>query len=278
MGKKYTETDQLRLTIEAAKNVDHLYQDKTVNYIGSVKGGTTPYYEVSAKWLLENINILKSISYMPRLPDSSYKREGHDGLNDRGTRGIPEKLQAKALFNYSNDFGLQGIRFIDYEMPLNEYEGTGNGDVDLVGLSCDGKILYLMELKNVENDETLLRSALEIYTYYAHLGFDKDEYRDEMIKRIRRDYKLKFESVVPCILFFEGSKQHGYFINRDMSPNLMKLIQSLGIQVFMARRMEGTKAIPFINNEDCCGYKLGDKRPVLNITTDQKLVIEEQLF
>ena len=79
----------------------------------------------------------------------------------------------KAFFDNSFD-GIGTV--IDYELPLDETRYSAFGKVDLVSLSEDTHILYLLEVKKHDSNEHPLRAMFEIFTFWKMLqdgGKDK---------------------------------------------------------------------------------------------------------
>ncbi len=204
-----------------------------------------------------------------------------------------EKHEAKAFFNYFLEYKADSIekktiRIADFEMPL--FVSGGNpqsiGAVDLLGISADGKTVYLLELKNVNSTETLVRSSLEIYTYYSRLGLNRSETRNGVIERIKNDYGSVFNDVTdirPGVLLINGSNQHKVYDDMKRGDgryqNLAKLMDKLELKVFVVNRYRGQEIVPFQDEQDVVEYKEveHDKtkvRPVVKLAKDEILKIE----
>jgi hypothetical protein len=76
-----------------------------------------------------------------------------------------EKVLAIWLCKEKVDLGSLG-KCISYEIPLCDKRSDNNGKIDLLSYNAREKSLYLIELKNPENTESLNRAILEISTYY----------------------------------------------------------------------------------------------------------------
>lgn len=150
------------------------YKSNIINYKGVVKNGTTPYTEAISEVLLGNFDkhILRIGKGRSVRSTKTFRIDTHDGYSnitnrlDRFQRvTYSEKGYAIGLFNgykTGTDIGT----LIDYEIPLNEHRDDGNGKIDL--LANEGNHFKLIELKihRPNGDETLLRSIMEIFTYY----------------------------------------------------------------------------------------------------------------
>jgi hypothetical protein len=129
-----------------------------------------------------------------------------------------EKWIAKSMFQQTYD--VIGT-VIDYETPLNNITSDRLGEIDLLSKSQDATKLYLIELKKEDNDETLLRCILEIYTYYTVL--DK--------KKLLKDFGLSGNTkIIPVVAIFKGGEQHKQLKNQQ---TVVKLMKELGVKVVL---------------------------------------------
>lgn len=225
-------------------------------------------------------------------------RQNRDGLvsksviDDKKKKRRWEEHEERAFYNYFNDnrpTKENEISIIDYEMPLK----VGNKreeklkSVDVIGLSSDKKISYLLELKSVESGETLVRSSLEIYTYYSRLGLNRTETRRGIIERLKKDYKPLMdmvEDIRPGLLLINGGNQYKDYSkikeDNEYCKNVKKLIEGLELDVFVVNKYNKYgEIIPFISEQDVIVYqKTNNKsrvKPIVRLANDEKLKIEK---
>lgn len=222
MPKQYTHQQTIDLLDEIIyknQSVNILYTHKMVNWSGTTKKESEndvqqKYSEVISDYLLRHWDDwCDNIQIVPR---QNYESETHDGIIAAETNRI-EEIIAKEMYNHTYDY----IGHItDYQVPLKEKQSdAGVGKVDLI--SEDAENIYLLELKKADNEnDSLLRSALEAYTYS---------------KQINRD-KFTSKNIIPAVLIFQDSRQHRE-CNCDQYPKTRELIEMLGCQIFV---MTGT--------------------------------------
>ena len=174
------------------------------------------------KALNEHFNeIFKGIEQTERL-----KRKGknpfdyqhpHKGLTinkEKLTDFTERELCASKKAFFDNSFDGIGT-VIDYELPLDETRYSAFGKVDLVSLSEDTHILYLLEVKKHDSNEHPLRAMFEIFTFWKMLqdgGKDKAGDFSIFIEKYTsaEQNKSKFgerkpSRVVPGLLLCDGS-------------------------------------------------------------------------
>ncbi len=173
-------------------NMSLLYKDDCINYIGKTSDTKEYYTEVIAKWLLEHIDLLDQIELITR--KSSYRVEGHDGVPDNPNSNREEELIAMAI---KRQGALPFVgKIIDYQTPLKNVRKDKAGKIDL--LAYDGTTLRILELKEPDSDETMLRCVLEVYTYLKTVDKEK----------LLADFNIPADTVVKaCPFVFKDSFQ-----------------------------------------------------------------------
>ena len=155
----YTKAEILEAIGKTAENMATFYKAGVVNYRG-VTSDTGEYYtEVICQWLLNHLSNLEEIKTITR--EKCYKTKTHDGIPVDPTSTRTEELIAMAMFRQSEipDLG----KIIDYQTPLKNSIHDIAGKIDL--LSYDGKTLRILELKEPDSSETMLRCVLEGYSF-----------------------------------------------------------------------------------------------------------------
>lgn len=159
MSKVYTTKELLDKVIKASVQVSTFYKKDFLNYRGRTLDTGELYTEVISGWLLENLSILEEIPVIRR--ERGYHTGTHHGYTAASDSIREEERIAMAMFRQREFEGLGKI--LDYQTPLKNRRKDAAGKIDL--LAYDGKVLRLLELKEPQSKETLLRCVLEGYTY-----------------------------------------------------------------------------------------------------------------
>ncbi|TKZ36341.1 hypothetical protein [Brachyspira catarrhinii] len=227
MANGYTKNEIIN-KLENLKDISTLYKEDFINYRGNTTDTKEKYTEVVAEWLLNNIDLLYKIQKITRL--SSYKVETHDGKYT--PRPNPsEEIIAMDIFNQGS-LNILG-KVLDYQTPLKNVRDDDAGKIDIVSYNRDIKTVYLLELKKEDNEETMLRCVLEIFTYLRILDTDKFLFDFGLPK----DTKIKASPLV----FFNGS-QHKEMIGGN-NKFLKQLMDKLDIEPFYITKNSNYYAI-----------------------------------
>ena len=208
--------EEIRLRMaDLSVNMSLLYKDDSINYTGKTTDTKEYYTEVIAEWLLEHIDLFEEIKPITR--KSSYRMEGHDGVPDNPNSNRTEELIAMAIMR-------QGVltlvgQVIDYQTPLKNVRKDKAGKIDL--LAYDGTTLRILELKEPDSDETMLRCVLEGYTYLKTV--DK--------AKLLADFDLPDDTVVEsCPFVFKGGFQWNEM--QQDRPYLKKLMDIIRLKPY----------------------------------------------
>lgn len=210
--------DEIINKLENLKDISTLYKEDFINYRGDTIDTKEKYTEVIAEWLLNNIDLLYKIKKITRL--SSYKVDTHDGKHNNQNSNRLEEIMAIEIFNQKS-LNILG-KVLDYQTPLKNERDDKAGKIDIVSYNKDIKTVYLLELKKEDNEETMLRCVLEIFTYSKTL--DKDKFLEDF--NLPKDTKIKASPLV----FFNGS-QYKEMVEGD-NKYLKDLIKKLEIELF----------------------------------------------
>ena len=153
----------------------------------------------------------------------------------RLTSNRKEERFAISLFNLSKYYGIKFRclgKIVDYQVPLKRSNRDKNvGKIDMISQTDDE--IWLLELKNFDSKDTLLKCVLEISTYYQLLN------KDNFLKSYP-----EFSDFEPCqikkgVVIFENSLQYKEF--KEMKhcdrPNLMNLIKALDVEIFTVEKI-----------------------------------------
>lgn len=216
--KTYTEKETI-IKFESEfekKGISLLYTSDIINWGGKTSDTKRKYTEVITKKILENIDF-KKIKKITRT--QSYNMN-HDGTIENEKSNRKEEIIAKKMYNKTYD---ELGEIIDYQIPLKDKSDSKTGKIDIISKKED--LLYLIELKNEESEETLIRCVLEIITYFYTLDHEK----------LKKDFNLKNETVIiPSVLIFEGTRPR-----EDLEDIFIKkIIKEHGVQIFIAKKEE----------------------------------------
>lgn len=212
--------DEIINKLENLKDISTLYKEDFINYRGDTIDTKEKYTEVIAEWLLNNIDLLYKIKKITRL--SSYKVDSHDGRHRSPT---------VAIYNQGS-LNILG-KVLDYQTPLKNEQDDKAGKIDIVSYNKDIKTVYLLELKKEDNEETMLRCVLEIFTYSKTL--DKDKFLEDF--NLPKDTKIKASPLV----FFNGS-QYKEMVDGN-NKFLKQLMDRLDIEPFYITKNSNYYAI-----------------------------------
>ena len=184
--------DEIINKLENLKDISTLYKEDFINYRGDTIDAKEKYTEVIAEWLIKNFNLFDNIKKITR--QSSYKVDTHDGKHNNQNSNRLEEIMAIEIFNQKS-LNILG-KVLDYQTPLKNERDDKAGKIDIVSYNKDIKTVYLLELKKEDNEETMLRCVLEIFTYSKTL--DKDKFLEDF--NLPKDTKIKASPLV----FFNG--------------------------------------------------------------------------
>lgn len=217
----YTKEEIINKCQEALKDIKTFYKNSFINYLGNTVDTDEPYSEVVAEFVCDHVTMfLNDIPIITR--KLSYKTLTHDGEYDSTTN---RKEEVIAMQMFGNRYDFIG-KIIDYQTPLKSSRSDVAGKIDL--LAYDGSTLYILELKEPESTENMLRCVLEGFTYMQ--TFDK--------QKLLQDFDLPKETkIVTCPFVFKGRKQWG-----EMQANtfhLKKLMNLLNIRPYYISGSDG---------------------------------------
>ena len=217
---------------ELAANISLFYKRGCINYRGKTSDTREYYTEVISEWLLEHLDLLNQIKPITRR--SSYWVDGHDGIPDNPDSNREEELIAMAM-KRQGSLPLVG-QVLDYQTPLKSVQKDKAGKIDL--LTYDGAKLRILELKEPDSKETMLRCVLEGYTYLKTVD------KEKLISDFSRDSGV----VIPegtqleaCPFVFRGGFQWKE-LQQDR-PYLKRLIEALNSKPYYVVEENGVYAV-----------------------------------
>lgn len=208
--------EQIRLWLyENSADMSLFYKSGCINYRGKTSDTKEYYTEVIAEWLLEHLDLFEQIQTITR--SSSYRVVGHDGISDNPDSNREEELIAMAMMRQGNMPIIGEI--LDYQTPLKNRQKDRAGKVDL--LAYDGTTLRILELKEPDSRETMLRCVLEGYTYLRTVDTAK----------LLSDFQLPADTpVAACPFVFHGGLQWNEI--RQNRPFLKRLVDKLNTKPY----------------------------------------------
>lgn len=231
MVNGYTRSEILKKCDRASDDIGIFYKQRFVNYRGRTTDTNELYTEVVAEWCLANLDRFDEMPRITRI-HGSYNRH-HSGETERDASCRNEERIAIELFNQSkrgDDAGMT-MRIIDYQTPLKDKRDDSAGKIDLLGYNDDE--LLILELKDEDSYETMLRCVLEGYTYLKTVDQEKliDDFKDELGGEPKE--------IKACPLVFEGGYQQRS-MEQDM-PHLDELIEKMTGGIYYVSKMKPYK-------------------------------------
>lgn len=238
MANEYTQKEILNEFISKRP-----YQLNCVNYNGgtdcSIDGKTVrvPYIEIIAEYIINT----KKFSVNEYLCDrENFKFDQRESATEGTEKGLCREWYEKRKFSddpnenerIGNELG------IPFECELNIVKGT-KVNVDLVSYLEAGEdsTLYLIEVKGKKkngvycSDETLLRCALEIETYWESLHPKFDQMIHDLSEERKIDLsKINANRVKKAILVPSDSRAAKQFLN-EKYKNVHALLKKWDIKV-----------------------------------------------
>ncbi len=207
--------------------IENLYKSKCINWVGETSDTKEFYSEVISNELLRNLKEFDKIGKISRT--KSYCLGNHHKIEfDCSDSNRNEENFAKRITGL-NFKGLGSI--IDYQIPLKDSQSDRAGKIDLISYDEKWKILRLIEFKYEDSKETLLRTVLEIFTYFRIIDSDK-LIRDYFSKQGVIPENIK---IVPSILITPESNPCKEFeqMDRGRRQKLKTLLLALEIDIFV---------------------------------------------
>ncbi len=224
MPRKYHEkqiADEFVEYYHNAFNPETFYRRTGIFNKSGVSFEGRPYTEIYSELILK-------YSILDRLADikcicikNSYNPPTHAIHTVNKGTNQKEKTCAKGLLKKEfEEFG----RVIGFEIPLrNDRKG---GNIDLLSYNKKTNSAYVLELKKPGSKETLLRCAIEAYTYSKRVHHYK----------LRNDYNLPDDcSIIPAALVFEGSIAANEYFDIKHRPFLDELLKRMNVKTFVIR-------------------------------------------
>ena len=158
-----------KIALEDAKT---FYQQDIVNYRGRTEDTNELYTEVVAEYICENI--FEFTNEIPEIIRSNYKINSHDGKYDETSNRLEEKIAMSMFEKSKNGKVFPSIgKIIDYQTPLKAKRKDVAGKIDLLSYNSTNNIVFVLELKEPDSMETMLRCVLEGYTYMRTINKQK---------------------------------------------------------------------------------------------------------
>lgn len=167
----------------------------------------------------EKLVLLEKIDQVNRSNYNVYTTHNgqHNGDTNRAEEIFAIKLKGKKL----EKLGL----VIEYQVPLKEKSSDDAGKIDLI--TSTNKSVYIVELKYIDNKETLLRAILEIWTYYKQLN------KVNFLNSFKLLQQNKTEDIRKAVLLSVGCKAYNEAKGLSERPELKQLIKELDVEIFL---------------------------------------------
>lgn len=218
------------------KSIETVYKAKCINWTGLTSDSKERYSEIVSLEIIKNVKLFESISQVTRT--NSYYTTNHKNIKvDPVYSNRDEENFAKRITGLK--FDELGI-MLDYQVPLKDTNNqAGLGKIDLISYNSDAKTFSLIELKYVDNKETLLRAILESYTYYKVVDKTKliNDFMNNhqfILNKIYNQTDPNAIKVQPAVLLVPGCQAYLDLNEMEMSqrPMLKALSIVLGVRIF----------------------------------------------
>lgn len=220
----YTKEMFLNKIEQAVQDISFFYQQDFINYRGRTSDTAELYTELTAQWCIDHLSLFDKIAKITR--EASYRDKTRDGIPPDPNSNRTEELIAMALYRQGT-LPVAG-KVLDYQTPLKNRRSDRAGKIDL--LAYDGKILRLLELKEPDSQETMLRCVLEGFTYLRTVDQAK----------LLKDLTLPPDTEVSaCPLVFMGGQQ--YREMQEDRPCLKRLAMLLDSHPLYLSQLEDGK-------------------------------------
>jgi hypothetical protein len=202
----------IKLNEDIKNKLSSLYRESYIKNPKLIGKSNTYYHDVIAEYLVNHEIIFSNISPISRRDkNKSYLTESHT------KRISKEKLFAKSLMGSEIDY--LG-KIIDFETPINSSNKDNAGEIDLLSYNDKKNTLFLIELKMSSNTETLLRSILEISTYYQQIE----------LQYLKEDFGYTTAAVKKVVLIFKDSPLHQQYVK---SEHIRELAMKLEVEILI---------------------------------------------
>lgn len=206
MAQDYTAEEILFKILQAGQDIATFYQQDFINYRGQTRDTKEYYTEIVAGWCADHLSFFEQIPKITRR--ASYRTPTHDGNPGSDPSNRTEERIAMSMFR-QGELPVLG-KILDYQTPLKNRRSDRAGKIDL--LVYDGTVLRILELKEPESTESMLRCILEAHTYLQVVDKEK----------LLRDFSLPPHTSVEAGPFvFRNGQQHKEM--REERPQLRRL-------------------------------------------------------
>ena len=213
MAQRYKEQQAISLIEHFFNRSDDrlLYKEYFIKRIGQTTDTQRCYADLYAEYINNRLPLK-----IPQKERKNYKVKTHQDIEKIEIKDTSEREKniAKALVKKRYELKGIGIPF-DFEIPLSQKE-AGVGKIDLVAKNDGEKIIYLIELKDDDSKESLLRAALEIFTYSKQLNEEQ----------FRREFGLEGYTLKKCIMLFKETEPAKMAENFKNLPNPLSNLEN----------------------------------------------------
>jgi len=216
MMSTYSQSKTREMIKTALENPATFYKQPFLNYRGKTPCGRAYSAIIADEFLKQNggRKIEKSVEGLEARTE--YKIETHKGKFPTAKEEInTEKRLAIALFNLKH---IGSWEILDYQTPLKtQQDDDPRGEIDLVAKDKKND-LHLIELKPPESKETIIRAALEIFTYLKTV---------QNVPAFKTDFDADNANLIADILLPESITS-----TLEKLPEVKQLLRKLDVEVY----------------------------------------------
>jgi len=240
MNRNFNKKEILDSLNESMKNISTLYISKSINRKGKIIDSKSEYYtEIVSNELLKRLSEFDKIDRVSI--KSPYIIKNHGSYFN--AHYLNRRKENFATLIYGKEYEGLG-KIIDYKIPIKEpLSKIGIVKIDLLSYHVESSTLYLINLKLGNSKDTLLKSIIEIYTYWLTIDIvklkkdiiDYCPFINELKINVEKLEIINIKPAVMAISTFENGC-NPFKENKEMEigkrPILKELSNKLGVKIF----------------------------------------------
>ena len=199
------------------------------------------YCDIVAQYLINHNDFFDTIQTIDRV--ESYYTKSHRVLSPKEHEKIHNKRRqeewiARSFLYQTLDLHDFIGTFIDYQVPIKKKQSDKAGKIDLLSYNNAHNKFYLIEFKQEDSTEPVLRAILEAYTYCKQINHDKlrKDYCNIVTKKLAKcdqphdGIDVMDADVRPAVLIYDNSIQKE---EAEKYPDIIKLADVLNVKMVL---------------------------------------------
>jgi len=215
------------------KKIETLYNENCIKRKGKTSDTNEFYTEIIANELLRNLNAIDSILQVQR--NQPYRIPEHFPISLTDTNRDEENFAKRITGLELESIG----EILDYQINIKGFQKDNSGKIDLISFNKQDNKFHLIELKYKGNsNDTLLKTILEIYTYFKQVNKKilVAEYlsKNFILNKLYTESDIDKIKIVPIILLTEDCLAYEELQDIDSfsRKKTKALILALNIEIY----------------------------------------------